>query len=85
MFLMAHPDGDRELSDVNLISCAMIKQTKCVGLYTKTTEPWQSKTKEDKKIWENFCQHLISEYEKLLTEGGGTILGQEGYGTEFND
>ena len=29
MFLMAHPDGDRKLSDVNLISEAMIKLSKC--------------------------------------------------------
>ena len=35
MFLMAHPDGDRELSDVNLISYAMIKLSKCGGIYAK--------------------------------------------------
>ena len=45
MFLMAHPDGDCEISEVNLISYATIKLSKCGGLYTKTTERWQSKTK----------------------------------------
>ena len=84
MFLMAHPDGDRQLSDVNLISYAMIKLSKCGGLYTKAIERWQIKAKENKKIWANFCQHLITEYENLLVEGGGTTLGQEGYGTVFN-
>ena len=34
MFLMAHPDGDRELSDVNLIRYAMIKLSESCGLYT---------------------------------------------------
>ena len=80
MFLMAHPDGYHELSDVNLITYAMIKLSKCGGLYTKAIELWQSKTKEGKKTRENFRQYLITEYEKLLSEGGGKTVGQEGYG-----
>ena len=84
MFLMTHPDGDCELRDVNLISYAMIKLSKCGGLYTKAIERWQSKTKEDKNIWANLRQHLIAEYEKLLEEGGCMTLCQEGYGTAFN-
>ena len=59
MFLMVHPYGDRKLSDVNLISYAMIKLFKCDGLCTKAIERWHRKTKEDKKIWENFRQNLI--------------------------
>ena len=34
MFLMAHPDGDCELSDVNLIRYAMVKLSEYYGLYT---------------------------------------------------
>ena len=44
---------------------------------------WQTKNEVDKKIWENFLQNLIAEYEKLLAKGGVTTLGQERYGTEF--
>ena len=84
MFLMVHPYGDRKLSDVNLISYAMIKLSKCGGLYTKAIEWWQINTKEYKKVWENSCQNLIAEYEKLLAEGGGTTLGQERYVMELN-
>ena len=62
----------------------MIKLSKCCSIYTKAIELWQSKTTAYKKIWENFCLHLIAEYENLLAEGGGTKLGQEGYETEFN-
>ena len=62
----------------------MIKLSKCGGLYTKSIERWQSKTKIDKKIWRNFRQHLIVEYENLLAEGVGTTLGQEVFGTSFN-
>ena len=32
MLLLAHPDGDRKLSDVNIISYDMIKIFKCGGL-----------------------------------------------------
>ena len=78
MLLMEHPYEDLKLSDVNLIKNAMIKLSKCGGLYTKAIERWQIKTKEDKKIRSNLRENLIAEYEKLLSEGGGTTLGQEG-------
>ena len=76
MFLMAHPDWDHKISDVNLISYAIIKLSKCGGIYNKAIERWHIKTKQDKNIWANFRQNLISEYEKLLSEGGGTKIGQ---------
>ena len=50
IFLTAHPYGYHKLSDINLISCAMIKLYNCGSLYNKAIERWQSKTKEDKKI-----------------------------------
>ena len=53
IFLMAHPDGYSKLNDVNLIIYAVIKLSKCGGLYTKDIERWQSKTKTYKNIWEN--------------------------------
>ena len=34
VFLVAHQDGYRKLSDVNFISYAMIKISKCGGIYT---------------------------------------------------
>ena len=66
----------RKLRYINLISYAIIRLSKCGGLYTKAIERRKRKTKEDKKIWENFFQHLIAEYEKLVSEGGGTNLAQ---------
>ena len=45
MFFMSHPDGDRKLRNVNIISYAMIKLSKCGGIYTKAIEMWQSNTK----------------------------------------
>ena len=61
--VMLHATGvDCDLSDVNIISYAMIKISKCGGLYQKAIERWQSKTKIYKKIWANFRQPLIAEY-----------------------
>ena len=84
IFLMAHPDGDRKLSEVNLISYGTIKLSKCGGLYTKAMERWQEKDNTKKKMWENFRTHYITEYKKLLAEGGGTTLAQVRYGGAFN-
>ena len=75
---MAHRDGDCEIGNVNIIRYAMIKLSKCGKLYTKAIKQWQIKNAADKKIW------LIVEYEKLLSEGRGTTLGQEEYGMAFN-
>ena len=46
-------------------------------VYTKAMERWQAKPAPDKKVWAHFRKHYITEYEKLLAEGGGTTLGQE--------
>jgi len=35
-------------------------------------------------VWANFRKYYITEYEKLLAEGGRTTLGQEGYGGAFH-
>ena len=45
ILLMEYTYGDCELDDVNIISYAMIKLSKCGGLYTKAIEWWQINTK----------------------------------------
>ena len=35
-------------------------------------------------MWANFHKHYITEYAKLVTEGGGTTLDQERYGGAFH-
>ena len=47
---MAHTDGDRELSNVNIIIYAMVKLSKCGDLYTKAIDRWKTKDAMDKKI-----------------------------------
>ena len=70
---MAHPDGDRELSNVNLIIYTMVKLSKCGDLYTKAIDRWKTKDAMNKKIWANF-----------LSKRGRKNLIQEIYKTEFN-
>ena len=45
IFPMAHPDEDCALSNVYLISYAVIKLSEFGGLYNKVIEQWKSKTK----------------------------------------
>ena len=62
----------------------MEQEQLCWGLYPKAIERWQRNTKEGKKIRENFRQNLFAKYEKMLVEGGGTTLAQDGYETACN-
>ena len=40
IFLLANPKEDRQLSEPNLIGYALIKLSKCGGLYAKALERW---------------------------------------------
>ena len=83
LFLAANPDGQQELTEPNLIQYASIKLAK-TGLYAKALEKWHVKPHEDRRAWQTFRAHMISEYERMLAEAGGSTFGQEGYGTAYN-
>ena len=55
-----------------------------MGIYSKEITRWNTKMATDCTIWENLRNHMIAEYEKLLAEGHGTTLAQEGYVTMFH-
>ena len=40
IFLLANPEEDRKLSEPNLIGYALIKLSKCGGMYAKALERW---------------------------------------------
>ena len=40
IFLLANPEEDRQLSEPNLIGYALIKLSKCGGMYAKALERW---------------------------------------------
>ena len=40
MFLLASPEENRELTEVNLIDHALIKLSETGGFYTKALEKW---------------------------------------------
>ena len=70
LFLAQDPEGNKELSEATLIQYALIKLSK-TGLYSKTIEHWNAKDSVDRSTWTDFKTHLISEYERMLREGGG--------------
>ena len=40
IFFLANPEEDRQLSEPNLIGYALIKLSKCGGMYTRALERW---------------------------------------------
>ena len=40
IFLLSNPEEDRQLSETNLIGYALIKLSKCGGMYAKALERW---------------------------------------------
>ena len=77
IFLLANPEEDRQLSEPNLIGYALIKLSKCGGMYAKSLERWNKVLPNNRKKWAIFRKHMINEYELKITEGGGTTMGQE--------
>ena len=80
MFLMSIPSGDRKLPEITLIDHALMK-LQGTNLYSKAIERWQSVTS---KTWLEFKTHFKKEYARMLKEGGGNTMQNEGYGTAFN-
>ena len=75
--LLANPEEDHQLSEPNLIGYALIKFSKCGGMYAKALERWNKVILNSRKKWAIFRKHMINEYEIKITEGGGTRMGQE--------
>ena len=82
IFLLSNPEESRQMSEVTMISYALIKMFN-TGLYGKPIERWNERTAGDRQLWSTFCPAMVAEYERMLREGGGSTVGQEGYGTDF--
>ena len=76
MFVSAHPKADQELADTNLISYTLIKLYNTGGMYTKALNRWNTNELTNRKMWDTFCQHMISEIENIIASGAGPTLGQ---------
>jgi hypothetical protein len=84
MFLLASPDEGCQLSEVNLIVHALIKLSETSGRYAKALEAWNGRPPQERKTWAQFREIMVQQYEKMLAEGSGTTISQEGWGTAFN-
>ena len=49
IFLLANPEEDRQLSETNLIGYALIKLSKCGGMYAKAIERWNKVLPKNRK------------------------------------
>ena len=52
MFLLAHQEGDKEMSESQIIDYAMIKLSKTGGLYVKDMTRWRQREPEERKSGE---------------------------------
>ena len=78
MFLLASTEEHRELTEVNLIDHALIKLSETGGFYTKVLEKWNGRLVADQRKWANFRTVMVGKYNRMLAEGSGTTIHQEG-------
>ena len=76
MFLLASPEENRELAEVNLIDHALIKLSYTGGFYMKALEKWNSRAVADRRKWATFRRLMVVEYEHMLAECVGTTMHQ---------
>ena len=80
MLLMSIPSGDRKLPEITLINHALMK-LQGTNLYNKAIERWQTNTTNS---WLEFKTHFKKEYARMLKEGSGNTMQNEGYSMAFN-
>ena len=84
MFLPESPEENREWTEVSLINHELIKLSETGCFYTKALEKWNGRLVADRRKWATFCTVMFGKYERMLAEGAGTTIRQEGYGTAFH-
>ena len=77
MFLLASPEENRELTEVNIINHTLIKLLETGGFYTKAVEIWNSRLVADRRKWVTFRTVMGGKYERMLAEGADTTIQQE--------
>ena len=59
MFLLASPEENRELTEVNMFDHALIKVSETVGFYTKALEKWNGRLVADQRKWATFRTVMV--------------------------
>ena len=72
MFVLAHPEGEKEILETQLIDYAMIKLCKTGGMYAKDMARWRKGDNLEKRNWMEFVKCMVTEYKPLQQEVGGT-------------
>ena len=76
IFPLVNPEEYHQLSEPYLIGYALIKLSKCEDMYANSLERWNKVLPKNRKKWAIYCKHIINEYEMMITDGGGSTMGQ---------
>ena len=80
LFLLAHPEGGHEMTEVQLIRNVIMKMRDLGGLWTRPLEKWLIEPVLTRQTWTYFKTFMVTKYEEMLTaRGGSTTLGDDGY------
>ena len=60
IFLLTNPEEDRQLFEPNLIGYALIKLSKCGGMYATDLDRWNKVLSKNRKKWAIFRKHIIN-------------------------
>jgi hypothetical protein len=83
-FWLAHPEGGRGYTDVQLIRQATANLWTHGHLYSKAIVEWNKKDASHRMVWTNFKTCMYDQYERMLQARGGGTLASDGYGGAFN-
>ena len=80
LFLLAHPEGGHEMTEVQLIRNVIMKMRDLGGVWTRPLEKWLVEPVLTRQTWTYFKTFMVTKYEEMLTaRGGSTTLGDDGY------
>lgn len=83
-FWLAHPEGGRGYTDVQLIRQATANLWAHGHLYSKALSKWNREDAAHRMVWTNFKTCMYEQYERMLQAQGGGTLATDGYGGAFN-
>ena len=80
LFFLAHPEGGRGMTDVQMISLTVEKMRACGPLYGRALSVWHSKDSEFCRHWKNFCTTINDQYVEMLARRSNSTLADNVHG-----
>ena len=84
LFFLAHLEGGRGYTDLQMI-CQAMENLRAYGhLYVKALAIWLREDPAHCMVWTISKDCMYQQYERMLQERGGGTLVMDGYGGDFN-